>query len=207
MPFDRRTGATTTHAATHALLRRLLVAIAFFILPIPALAEMPDATDIAVSIDRNGDTFAVTVELEVEATPQEVFAVLTDYDHMAGFVSNVLESRIVRRNGDRLAVEQKSRLAVGPLHFDFTNVREIELVPFREIRSRVTQGDMQGSSFTTTIVARGTGTRVDNRGTFLSDRWIPPIIGNMVLEAETRKQFQEFRTEILRRKAASVPAR
>jgi hypothetical protein len=97
---------------------------------------MPDAKDIAVSIDRNGNTFAVRVELEVEATPEEVFAVLTDYDHMARFVSNVLESRTVRRDGDRLAVEQKSRLAVGPVHFDFTNVREIDLVPFREIRSR-----------------------------------------------------------------------
>jgi uncharacterized protein YndB with AHSA1/START domain len=206
VPLDRRTGASI-HAATHALPRRLLVAIAFFTLSIPVFAEMPDAKDIAVSIDRNGNTFAVRVELEVEATPEEVFAVLTDYDHMARFVSNVLESRTVRRDGDRLAVEQKSRLAVGPVHFDFTNVREIDLVPFREIRSRVTQGDMQGSSFTTTIVARGARTRVDNRGTFLSDRWTPPIIGNMVLEAETRKQFQEFRTEILRRKAAPVPAR
>ena len=206
LPVDRQIGATT-HAATHALVRRLLVAIAFVTLPIPAHAEMPDASDIAVSIDRNGDTFSVTVELEVDATPEEVFAVFTDYDHMARFVSNVLESRVVRRDGDRIAVEQKSRLSVGPLHFDFTNVREVDLVPFREIRSRVTEGDMQDSSFTTTIAPQGTKTRVRNRGTFLSDRWIPPIIGNMVLEAETRKQFEEFRMEVVRRKGAAPSAR
>jgi hypothetical protein len=205
VPLDRQTGATI-QVATHALVRNLLVAFTFFTLPIPAHCEMPDAKDIAVSIDRDGDTFAVTVELEVDATPEEAFAVLTDYDHMARFVSNVVESRIVRRDGDRLAVEQKSRLVVGILHFEFTNVREVDLVPLREIRSRIAEGDMQGSSFTTTISVQGTKTQVHNRGTFLSNRWIPPIIGNMVLEAETRKQFQEFRTEILRRKgSAPVP--
>lgn len=168
---------------------------------------MPDSRDIKVTIDRNGDMFAVKVELTVDATPEEVFAVLTDYERMAGFVSNVLESRVLRRDGSRIAVKQKSRLALGLIHFDFVNVREVELVPFSEIRSRVTEGDMQGSSFTTTIATRGAQTRIDNRGSFASTRWIPPIIGTALLEAETRKQFQEFRTEILRRKGAAASGR
>jgi hypothetical protein len=172
-----------------------------------ALTATPDSHDIKVTIDRNGDRFAVEVELAVEATPEEAFAVLTDYDHMARFVSNVLESRVVRNDGSRIAVEQKSRLALGLIHFDFVNVREVELVPFGEIRSRVTEGDMQGSSFTTTIATRGARTWIENRGSFVSTRWIPPLIGTALLEAETRKQFQEFRTEILRRKGAAAPRR
>jgi hypothetical protein len=190
-----------------ASVRGLLIALAFCNIPLPAYAEMLDAHDIAVAIDRKGDTFAVTVGLAVDATSEEVFAVLTDYDHMARFVSNVLESRIVRRDGNRLAVEQKSRLALGPIHLDFVNVREVEPVPFSEIRSRVTEGDMQGSSFTTKLVPRGAQTRIDSRGSFVSNRWIPPIIGTALLEAETRKQFQEFRIEILRRKGAAASGR
>ena len=181
------------------------VALCFF--PIAALTQMPDSRDIKVRIDRNGDTFAVKVELVVDATPDEAFAVLTDYDHMARFVSNVLESRIIRRDGSRIAVEQKSRLALGPIHSDFTNVREVELLPSREIRSRVTEGDMRGSSFTTTLASRGAQTWIDNQGSFVSNRWIPPIIGTAVLEAETRKQFEEFRKEILRRKNAAAAGR
>jgi len=187
----------------HGRRRLLLIAIALSTLPTPAYTEMPDAQDIAVAIHRDGETFAVTVALTVDATPEEVFAVFTDYDHMARFVSNVLESRIVRRDGDRITVEQKSQLVFGPLHLDFTNLREVELLPSQEIQSRVTEGDMRGSSFTTTIVAKGAKTRVDNHGVFTSNRWIPPIIGNAVLEAETRKQFQEFRIEILRRKGVT----
>jgi len=172
-----------------------------------ALAEMPDSRDIKVAIDRTGDRFAVKVELAVDATPEETFAVLTDYAHMVRFVSNVLESRIVKSDGNRIAVEQKSRLALGLIHFDFVNVRQVELVPFSEIRSRVIEGDMQGSSFTTTIATRGAQTWIDNRGSFVTTRWIPPLIGTAVLEAETRKQCQEFRTEILRRKGAPAPGR
>src|SRR5215472_8762732 len=187
----------------HTRFRCLLVAIGLCAVPVPAYTEMPDAQDIVVAITRHGDTFDIRVELVVDATPEEVFAVLTDYDHMARFVSNVLESQILQRDGNRIAVEQKSQLVFGLFHLEFTNVREVELLPFHKIRSRVTDGDMHGSSFTTTIAARGPTTRVDNRGSFVSTQWIPPLIGNAVLEAETRKQFQEFRIEILRRKGAT----
>src|SRR5215468_4139778 len=115
-----------------ATIFRLLVALALWALSIYAYAEMPDAQEITVTINRDGDTFAVTVELSVDATPEEVFAVLTDYDHMARFVSNVLESRVVRRDGDRIAVEQKSRLSFGPFHLEFKNVREVEVLSSHE---------------------------------------------------------------------------
>jgi hypothetical protein len=180
----------------------LLIAIGLLPVPTTAYAEMQD--DIAVKIKRDGETFAVAVELAVDATPEQVFAVLTDYDNMAKFVSNVVESRIVRRDGERIVVEQRSRLAFGPLHVDFTNLRVVEPVPFSEIQSCVTEGDMQGSSFTTRLTAQGTRTFIDNRGSFHADRWIPPIIGNVVLEGETRKQFQEFKAEILRRKGGAA---
>ena len=183
----------------------LLIATALFPVPTIAISEMQD--DLAVNIRRDGDKLAVTVELSVDAAPQEVFAVLTDYDHMAKFVSNVVESRIARRDGEKLVVEQKSRLTLGALQFGFVNLRIVEPIPFSEIRSRVTEGDMQGSSFTTKLAVRGTGTWIDNRGSFVVDRWIPPIIGTVVLEGETRKQFQEFSAEILRRKGVAAPPR
>ena len=189
------------------LIRGLLVSVALCAFSTAVLTEMPDTHDIAVTIDRNGDRFAVKVGLAVDATPEEVFAVLTDYDDMARFVSNVLESRIIRRDGNKITVEQKSRLTLGPIHFDFANVRDVELVPFREVHSRVTEGDMQGSSFTTTLAAHGAQTWIDNRGSFVSNRWIPPIIGTTLLEAETRKQFRELRNEILHRKSAPAASK
>jgi hypothetical protein len=71
-------------------------------------------------------------------------------------------------------------------------------------------GDMKASAFTTRIVSDGGGvTRVVNHGEFVPTMWVPPVIGTAFLESETRRQFHELRTEIMRRTTAtkaSIPA-
>ena len=42
---------------------------------------------------------------------------------------------------------------------------------------------------------------------FIPDRWIPPVMGFAILRAETRRQFGELRTEIMRRKIREGPNR
>ena len=174
----------------------LLLALA---MPVAAHALPPDASDIAVAIHRDGEAYVVDVDMVVEATAQQVWDVLTDYDHMAEFVSNVAASRVVGRHPDKIEVKQTSRLVFGPFKLTFENVRSIELVPLKEIRSRLLSGDMKASSFTTWLRPEGSATRVVNHGRFTPDRWIAPIIGVAVLESETRKQFAEMRAEMLRR--------
>jgi carbon monoxide dehydrogenase subunit G len=184
--------------------RPALLALALALLAVAAHAASPDSRGIAVAIHREGEAFVVDVDLTVDATPQQAWDVLTDYDHMAQFVSNLSMSRIVRRVGDGLEVAQTSRLRFGLIDLHFDNVREIEFVPLREIRSRLVRGDMKASAFTTRLVAEGDLTRITNHGRFIPDRWIPPLIGTVMLEAETRKQFAEFRAEILRRKGPAL---
>jgi len=177
-----------------------LIAIIAFAMTSASAAPDADDTGITVDLRRSGDAIEVDVDMRIEATPDEVWAVLTDYDHMASFVSNVIASRVVRHAGDTLEVEQASRLAFGPLELTFENVREATLKRPVEIRTRLLHGDMKDSTFTTRLTAENPGTHVTNHGYFIADRWIPPVIGTSVLAAETRKQFAEFRAEILRRK-------
>lgn len=181
----------------------LLFFLALAILPVAARALPLDVRDIAVTIHRDGEAFVVDVNFLVQCTAQEAWDVLTDYDHMARFVSNLAMSRIVRRDLDRIEVVQTSRLGFGPFQFNFENAREIELVALQEIHSTLIRGDMKASSFTTRLSAEGSATRVTNHGRFTPDRWVPPLIGVAVLEAEARKQFAELRAEILRRKSAA----
>ena len=185
----------------------LLFAIALAMIPAAARAAPLDTQDIAVAVERDGEAIEVNVDLVVPATPQEVWDVLTDYDHMAEFVSNVVASRIIHREEDKIEVAQTSRLAFGLLELKFDNVREIEFVPSREIRSKLIRGDMKASAFTTNVAAEGNATRITNHGRFIPGRWIPPLIGTALLEAETRKQFAEFRAEILRRKQPGEQSR
>jgi len=191
----------------HTLERALIYRVAAFALLAlvfpPALAQSDDR-DIGVRIQRDGARIIVDVNLPVAATAIETWNVMTDYDHMASFVSNLESSRIIDRRGDILTVEQKGKASRGPLTFKFQNVREISLTPPREIHSRLVSGDLEASEFTTRVIDLGASAEIVNHGEFIPKVWVPPIIGPAVIEAETRKQFQELRAEILRRKAQSL---
>jgi len=179
------------------------VVLVLALLCAPALAQ-PDERDVAVHIQRDGPRIIVDVRLPVAATALETWAVATDYDHMASFISNLESSRIIQRAGNTLTIEQKGKASRGPLSFAFQNVREIVLTPPREIRSRLVSGDLEASEFTTRVIDHGESSEIVNHGEFIPKVWVPPIIGPAVIEAETRKQFAELRAEVLRRKAESL---
>ncbi|HXL84868.1 MAG TPA: SRPBCC family protein [Casimicrobiaceae bacterium] len=193
-----------------ALIVGLSLSIPLALAQVPLRTDAQDASDIVVHVKKNGATIIVDVEMMVQAPALATWDVLTDYDHMAQFVANVQSSKITDRKGNTLVVAQKSGTSFGLLKFSFDNVREVELVPNSEIRSNLISGDMKASAFTTRIMSNGGGvTRVVNHGEFVPTMWVPPVIGTVFLEAETRRQFHELRNEIMRRTTAtkaSIPA-
>jgi len=193
-----------------ALILGLSLSIPLALAQAPLRTDAQDASDIVVHVKKNGATIIVDVEMMVQAPALATWDVLTDYDHMAQFVANVQSSKITDRKGNTLVVAQKSGTAFGLLKFSFDNVREVELVPHSEIRSNLISGDMKASAFTTRIMSNGGGvTRVVNHGEFVPTMWVPPVIGTVFLESETRRQFHELRNEIMRRTTAtkaSIPA-
>jgi hypothetical protein len=166
----------------------------------PPRTEVQDDSDIIVRAEKDGENIIIDVEMPVQASLTAVWDVFTDYDHMAQFVANVHASRITDRNGNTLLVAQKSSTEFGLLKFSFENVRQVELNPHKEIRSRLVSGDMKDSAFTTRLVSDPGGvTRVFNHGVFIPTMWVPPIVGTAFIESETRRQFLELRNEIMRR--------
>jgi len=169
-----------------------------------SLAWSADDADIDVHVRQAGRQVIVDVALAVEATATEVWHVLTDYDHMATFVSNLEVSKIVERDNNSLTVLQKGKASRGLLTFSFENVRQIVLTPYSEIRSRLISGDLEASEFTTRLVDHGASVGITNHGEFIPNVWVPPLIGPAMIAAETRKQFGQLRDEILRRKALAI---
>jgi hypothetical protein len=182
----------------------LLVLLLLTALPLPAWSLDTDQ-DIAVHVEKEGQNIAVEVDCPVDAPRAIVWEVLTDYDHMAQFVSNIEYSGITDRADNVLRVRQRGKASRGPLSITFDNVREVELVPYREIRSRLISGDLKASDFVTRIVEVAAAIHIVNSGRYTPKMWIPPFVGPALIEAETRKQFGEIRNEILRRSALARP--
>jgi len=184
---------------------RAIVLLTLAMLPIAGLQAATDQ-DIQVRVKKNGPEVAVDVDCPVNASAAVTWEVLTDYDHMSEFLSDVQHSSVQARDGHTLQVYQKGKAERGLLSITFENLREVELVPYQEIRSRLISGDLKASAFTTRVVDDGTLVHIINSGRYTPKLWVPPVIGPTLIEAETRKHFGELRNEILRRHALRVKA-
>lgn len=166
----------------------------------PATAAAP-VDPVQVNVQRRGAIVVVDVQTEVAADVATAWAVLTDYEHMAAFISNLKTSVVLTRLGNQLEVLQSGQAKKGPLTFSFETTRAVELIPDREIRSHLIKGDFKSYDFTTTVVDTGSGVSIVNHGEYWPNVWVPPIVGPAMIESETRKQYGEIRAEILRRTA------
>ena len=155
--------------------------------------------DIVVHAKKEGPEVVVEVDCPVRAPVVTVWDVLTDYDNMSRFISNLQYSGVQGRVDNVLKVRQSGKATRGPLSITFENVREVELRPYTEIRSRLISGDLKASAFTTRLVEVDGLVHIINSGRYTPKMWVPPMVGPALIEAETRKQFAEIRTEVLRR--------
>ena len=195
----RRPIATTAAPAARAKRAwKWLVACWPAALSVSSWAATADA-EIVVHAKKDGAEVVVEVDCPVHAPVLTVWDVLTDYDNMSTFISNLQYSSIQGRVDNVLKVRQSGKATRGPLSITFDNVREVELRPFTEVRSRLISGDLKASAFTTRLVDVDGLVHIINSGRYTPKLWVPPLIGPALIEAETRKQFGEIRTEILRR--------
>src|SRR5207237_3150779 len=102
-----------------------------------ASAALSDESDIDVRASKEGAVIVVDVDLAVRASRDEVWNVLTDYDHMAEFVANLESSAVISRTDNALDVIQKGKARYGLLSFPFESVRHGVLTPSREIHSKI----------------------------------------------------------------------
>lgn len=174
---------------------------------VPARAAQSD-DDIDIRLIVDGDEVHLDISTLVEAKPREVWAVMTDFEHMAEFISNLKSSQVIARSGtSSLTVEQHGRAGVGPLSFALDSVREIQMKPFEWIRSKLLSGSMKRFDGITRISEEGGRTRVQYHSDAISGVWIPPVIGRKLIEDEAREQFTQMMQEILRRKQQTTAAR
>jgi len=184
-------------------LHRLLFIVGLCIFGQPfAFADQGQDQDFAITVNTSGEMLIVDANFTVSATPHEAWDVLIDYDHMAEFLPNLQVSKIINAAGNKIQVLQKGKVSYGLLSFAFDSVREVELSPYKEIRSHVISGSIKQANGTTQLIPEGNNTRIIYHNESLPNFWLPPGIGPSFVKRETLEQFQDMKNEILRRKAA-----
>ena len=165
-----------------------------------ASADERHDKDIEVRVNIEGDEVMVDAAFSVPVTPQKAWEVLTDFDHMAGFISNLQFSKIIESSKNTLYVSQKGVAKHALITFPFESIREIRLTPVEKIQSHMLSGSMRKLEGITRLFPEGDHARITYHSDSFPGVWIPPIVGKAFIEHESREQFQEMRDEMLRRK-------
>jgi hypothetical protein len=182
-----------------SLLSRFLFALCLGLVSSVFAATAPD-DDIDIKVNIEGELISTDVTFLIDAKPREVWGVLTDFDHMASFVSNLTSSKVLARGANLITVEQKGKASAGLLSFAFDSVREIQLTPFEGIRSRLISGNMKRFEGVTRFSEEAGKTRIRYHSDAIPNTWVPPVLGRGFIEQQTREQFAEMRQEVARRK-------
>jgi uncharacterized membrane protein len=167
-----------------------------------AAAEALNDKNIVIKIEINGQNVIVDANLTVNATRRQVWDVLTDFEHMSQFISNLKESTVLERTADKVKIAQRGAANFGPVSFSFESTREIQLTPYDKIRSHMISGNLRKLEGMTQLVDEETQTRIVYHTDSIPGVWIPPLVGKIFIEHEVREQFQEMLDEIGRRKLA-----
>ncbi|MBK4738975.1 SRPBCC family protein [Noviherbaspirillum pedocola] len=171
-----------------------------------ALGQQPGDSDIRVAVSRSGSAINIHVEMHVDARPSQVWQVLTDYDHMAQFSPGLEKSRAVPLGPNRLRVEQSGAVRFAFFPIPYQSVREVDLDPYREVRSRAVAGTIRSGTAVTRLIERDGGTDIDYTSTSVPAVRLPFGLGMGMVADRTRDQFAHLRAEIYRRMRAPQSA-
>lgn len=171
-----------------------------------ASAAGPSTAIDSVEVRPNADGYAVDLVFHAPVPRELAFEVLADFDHMADWIPNLRESRVVRREGQRLTIEQKGTAHFGRLSFPFTTVREIELAAPASIHSTQVKGSMKRFESWMSLAAEGAATRLHYHAELTPGAIAATVLSRSFLEHEFAEQFEAVVAEMVRRKAAAARA-
>ena len=189
------------------------VAYSFLLLAITLTAlvwlkeEAPDG-NVRVSVKRNHIKGRILFEIQVSglvhATPQQTWAVLTDYERLPDFVPDLLSSKLLSRRGAQAVLEQQGSVGFLFMRQVIHLVVRVTEQPFSTLDVALVAGNMKhyASHWELAPLDQG-GTRIAYRGSLEPDFFVPLLLGRVMVRADVQKMLAAVVAEVERR---SIPA-
>jgi len=176
--------------------RRACLALAAFAMAAGAAAQSP-VRNIDVAYD--GEKYVVKAQM-FAAVPQTIaWAVLTDFNNMAGWVPNVRESRVVKSADKQMTIEQSGTAKLGPLSFSYTSLREIVMDPQTTIQSTQVKGSMKRQQSLMTLSPETGGTRMQYQLEIVPSALVSTVMSQDLLKRNIEEEFTAIVGEMNKR--------
>lgn len=176
--------------------RWLLVAIVVFTGDASIAAESP-IRKIDVSYD--GETYVLNAIMFAPVAQAVAFDVLTDFDHMAKWVPNVSESKVLKREDATVTIEQHGVAKYGIASFPYTTERKLEIMAPDFIKSTQVKGSLRRVESMMVLEPDGKGTQLKYHLEIVPSALASTIMSKRFLEHEIGEQFGAIVGEMVRR--------
>ncbi len=167
-------------------------------------ASAQEKSEVVVRVEIENDTVRINAEASIAASAKEVWDVLTDFEKLPRFISNIAASKVISRNGNVVRVAQTGKAGFGPFSLEFQSTRELTLTPYEKFESRMIEGNMKRFQGTTRLEEKDGITRVRYQSEAVPDTVMPIGLARSTIESETREHYVEIGREVMRRKSASA---
>jgi carbon monoxide dehydrogenase subunit G len=180
--------------------RRWFLLLGFLLLPQQSqAADSPYVRSVVVTSD--GASYVCEAVLFAPVPPSLAWEVLTDVDHMVGWVPNLRESRVLKREGDVAFIEQVGLAQFGFLSFTFTTERRLEMIRPVSISAVQIRGDARRYNSLLRLSPEAAGTRITYHAEFEPGLLAAMVLSREFFEHEIAEQFTAMIREMVRRKA------
>jgi carbon monoxide dehydrogenase subunit G len=157
--------------------------------------------DLSIRTGRDGEFVTVSASIFMKVDPRIVWAVLTDYDHLAKFIPDMKSSRVVSRDGNKVRVEQNGQAGFFFYTEPINVTLEIHEEPPTRITARGIDGNVKGLETRYDLHLSEAGVKLDYVGRFVPGFSIPPLIGMPIMSRLIERRFRAMIDEIKRRDA------
>lgn len=149
--------------------------------------------------------FKVEASGFARASQAQAWAVMSDYERLADFVPDLVSSRVLSRTGPVAVVEQVSRVGIMLMSHVVRMQIRIEEKPMSALDVSLISGDMRHYAVHWTLepARQGgiDGTLLRFSGELEPQFFIPPVVGQPVVQANVRQLMEAVVSAIERRSA------
>jgi carbon monoxide dehydrogenase subunit G len=183
--------------------RRSIVAAALVLTGTLAAQSAVAAEQIRFETDNEGELITITASADMQVAPGTVWAVISDYDHLAEFIPDMRSSRVIRRDGDQVLVEQTGEFGF----LFFRQPVEVRLAvsewPQRRIVAHAVGGNLQSMEGRYVVESLANDqVRLSYSGRLVPGFQVPPFVSRIAVRSTMDRQFRALVQEILRRDPA-----
>ena len=178
-----------------------ILGLLLLFLTFSAFSALPAEPEITVTTEKSGEAFVINAIVETAAPLRIVWDVLTDFDNMAGIVSNLTSSKIIRRRGNSLRITQEGTARYGIFSYSIASERDIRLEPMKRIVSRQISGNAKSFESEMELTLTGQEVKLNYHAEMVPDSFVARAFGASFVQHEIEEQLKALTAEMGRRQA------